>query len=78
VPPSAETVGGPVAFIDVGPYLQQKVRAAQKHVSQNPPFTGDVEKAARQLACHELFRLARPRRPSHGNGPVVDLFAAVA
>ena len=74
VPPPAEAVGGPVAFIDVGPYLVQKVRAAQRHQSQEPPFSGDPEMEAAKLACHELFRLARPRLSANGRGPLTDLF----
>jgi N-acetylglucosamine malate deacetylase 2 len=75
VPPEAEAVGGPVAFIDVGAYLVQKVRAAQQHQSQQPPFNGDPEAEADQMACHELFRLARPRLAANGADPIVDLFA---
>jgi LmbE family N-acetylglucosaminyl deacetylase len=60
VPPALQTVGGPVAFVDVGPYLATKVRAAQCHASQNPPFQGDPTEEATRLACHEVFRLARP------------------
>jgi N-acetylglucosamine malate deacetylase 2 len=75
VPPEAEAVGGPVAFIDVGPYLVPKVRAAQQHQSQQPPFNGDPEAEADQMACHELFRLARPRLAANGADPIVDLFA---
>jgi N-acetylglucosamine malate deacetylase 2 len=73
VPPPAEEVGGPVAFIDVGPYLVQKVRAAQQHQSQKPPFSGDPETEAANLACHELFRLARPRLSANGREPITDL-----
>jgi N-acetylglucosamine malate deacetylase 2 len=75
VPPQAEAVGGPVAFIDVGSYLLQKVRAAQQHLSQQPPFNGDPEAEADQMACHELFRLARPQLTANGADPIVDLFA---
>jgi LmbE family N-acetylglucosaminyl deacetylase len=60
VPPAPQAVGGPVAFVDVGPYLATKVRAAQCHASQNPPFQGDPAEEATRLACHEVFRLARP------------------
>jgi LmbE family N-acetylglucosaminyl deacetylase len=60
VPPEAQAVGGPVAFVDVGPYLATKVRAAQCHASQSPPFRGDPAQEASRLACHEVFRLARP------------------
>jgi N-acetylglucosamine malate deacetylase 2 len=75
VPPPAESVGGPVAFIDVGGHLEQKVRAAQHHASQNPPFHGAAEEAAKKLACHEAFRLARPRQTRNGGGPLADLFS---
>ena len=75
VPPPAEAVGGPVAYIDIGPFRVQKVRAAQQHQSQNPPFTGQPEYEADKLACHEAFRLARPVKPVNGHGPLPDLFA---
>jgi N-acetylglucosamine malate deacetylase 2 len=77
VPPPAETVGGPVAFIDVGPYLEHKVRAAQQHASQSPPFQGDAKESAKELACHELFRLARPWQPARRTDAETDLFAAL-
>ena len=75
IPPAAKAVGGPVAFIDVGGFLVQKVRAAQQHQSQNPPFTGEPETEAQNMACHELFRLARPQIAANGSGPETDLFA---
>ncbi len=78
IPPPAETVGGPVAFIDVGNYLVQKVRAAQQHQSQNPPFNGDPEIEAQNMACHELFRLARPQIAANGHEPEIDLFAGIS
>ena len=74
VPPPAEQVDGPVAFIDMGPYLEQKVRAIQQHQSQNPPFPRDPKTEAQNLVCHELFRLARPRLSSNGYQPATDLF----
>jgi LmbE family N-acetylglucosaminyl deacetylase len=77
IPPPAEAVGGSVAFIDVGEFLVQKVRAAQQHQSQNPPFTGDPETEAQNMACHELFRLARPPLAANGHGPETDLFAGL-
>ncbi len=75
IPPPAETVGGPVAFIDVSEFLVQKVRAAQQHQSQDPPFKGDPESEAQNMACHELFRLARPQLAANGHGPETDIFA---
>lgn len=75
IPPPAEAVGGPVAFIDVGEFLVQKVRATQQHQSQNPPFNGDPETEAQNMACHELFRLARPQFAA--NGHIDDLFAGL-
>lgn len=78
IPPPTEAVGGPVAFIDVGEFLVQKVRAAQQHQSQDPPFKGDPESEAQKMACHELFRLARPQISANGHGPEVDLFAGIA
>ncbi len=77
IPPPAKAVGGPVAFIDVGKFLVQKVRAAQQHQSQNPPFSDDPETAAQEMACHELFRLARPQIATNGHGPETDLFAGI-
>lgn len=77
IPPPAKTVGGPVAFIDVGEFLVQKVRAAQQHQSQHPPFSGDPETEAQNMACHELFRLARPQMAANGHGPETDLFAGI-
>lgn len=75
IPPPAEAVGGPVAFIDVGEFLVQKVRAAQQHQSQNPPFKGDPKTEAQKMVCHELFRLARPQVATHGHDHIEDLFA---
>jgi LmbE family N-acetylglucosaminyl deacetylase len=70
--PSTETVGGPVAFIDVGAYLATKVLAMQQHRSQNPPYSGAPEVEAARLACHEVFRLARPATTGT---PIADIFA---
>lgn len=78
VPPPAKTSGGPLAFIDVSTHLEQKVRAAQQHTSQHPPFTGEVKEEANKLACHELFRLARPWKSANGSHAETDLFAAVS
>ena len=75
VPPAPETAGGPVAFIDVEPYLVQKVRAAQRHQSQHPPFSGKPESEAQNMVCHEIFRLARPQLAANGRAPEDDLFA---
>lgn len=58
--PTTEITGGPTVGIDIGDYRVAKVRAAQCHASQNPPFPGDPETEAEQLACHEYFVLARP------------------
>lgn len=77
VAPPVEEVGGPVAFIDVGAHLETKVRAAQQHASQDPPFAGDPRQEAEKLACHELFRLVRPTQPANGARSEVDLFAAL-
>jgi N-acetylglucosamine malate deacetylase 2 len=73
VPPPAETVDGPVVFIDVGPYLVQKVRAAQQHQSQNPPFNGNPEAEAEKMACHELFRLVRPQLAANSAEPIKEI-----
>jgi LmbE family N-acetylglucosaminyl deacetylase len=58
--PSAEITGGPTIGIDVSDYLVTKVRAAQCHASQNPPFPNASEQEAKHLTCHEYFVLARP------------------
>ena len=76
VPPVAETIGGPVAFIDVEPYLVQKVKAAQQHRSQNPPFSGNPKVEAQNMICHEVFWLARPQLAANGHEPEDDLFTA--
>lgn len=73
VPPPQTAAGGPVTGIDVGDYLVTKVRAAQCHASQNPPFPGPPEEEAKKLACHEYFTLARPTARQND---VEDLFAA--
>lgn len=78
VPPPTETVGGPVAFIDVDRYLITKVRAAQQHRSQHPPFIGDPAVEAQNLTCHELFRLARPRLAANNHRLETDLFTDFA
>jgi len=72
VVPPVEVAGGPVAAIDVGAYLVTKVRAIQCHVSQQPPFAGPPEEAAKLLVCHEYFTLARPIDAPTG---LTDLFA---
>ncbi len=77
IPPPAEAIGGPVAFIDVGEFLVQKVRAAPQHQSQDPPFKGDPETEAQNMACHELFRLAWPQLTANGRGLETDLFAGL-
>lgn len=77
IPPPAEAVGGPIAFIDVGEFLVQKVRTAQQHQSQNPPFKSDPETEAQNMACHELFRLAWPQAAANGQKPETDLFAGL-
>jgi LmbE family N-acetylglucosaminyl deacetylase len=72
VSPPQEAAGGPVAGIDVGDYLVAKVRAAQCHTSQKPPFPGPPEEEALKLVCHEYFTVARPVDWQHD---VEDLFA---
>jgi LmbE family N-acetylglucosaminyl deacetylase len=72
VPPPQETAGGPVAGIEVGNYLVAKVRAAQCHASQQPPFPGPPEEEAKKLVCHEYFTVARP---TIWQNDVEDLFA---
>ena len=74
VPPSSSLAGGPVAAIDVSSFLVAKVRAAQQHVSQHPPFMGEPEVEAAQLACHEYFTLVHPRGLA-GDILLEDLFA---
>jgi hypothetical protein len=63
-----------VAFIDVGPHLVKKARAAMQHRSQQPPFSGSAEAIAEEIAWREVFRLARPHKVSNGSGPLSDLF----
>ena len=76
-PPTAETVGGPVAFIDVSPYLSRKILAMQQHRSQNPPYSGAPESEAARLACHEVFRLARWEDAEVSAGPTTDLLPSL-
>lgn len=71
----AQQVSGPVAAIDVREHLVTKVRAAQCHASQHPPFAGAAEEEAAQLACHETFILARPAVDA--SVTLEDLFAAL-
>ena len=71
-PSSEDADGGPVTAIDVGAYRVTKVRAMQCHASQKPPFPGNPEEEAGQLACHEYFGLARPRV---GRRDATDIFA---
>ena len=72
IPPSKDADGGPVTAIDVGAYCVTKVRAMQCHASQKPPFPGNPEEEAGQLACHEYFVLTRPRV---GRRDATDIFA---
>ena len=74
VPPSSNLAGGPVAAIDVSDFLVGKVRAAQQHVSQHPPFGREPEAEAAQLACHEYFTLVHPTSFA-GDILLEDLFA---
>lgn len=53
--------------VDVGPYLEAKVRAMQAHASQDPPYPGDPAREAERMACHEWFVLARPRLSLQGD-----------
>ena len=72
VMPPHEITGGPTIGIDVGQYLVTKVRAAQCHASQNPPFSGDPETEAERLACHEYFVLAFPALESVNTHELFD------
>jgi N-acetylglucosamine malate deacetylase 2 len=74
IPPAPHELEGPMAYIDVGDYLINKVRAAQQHRSQNPPFTDEPAVEAQRLACHEVFRMARPRQSANGHEPETELF----
>jgi LmbE family N-acetylglucosaminyl deacetylase len=76
-PVEAETVGGPVAFIEICSFRIAKVRAARQHSSQNPPFHERPEGEAQNLACHEVFRLVRPVRTDNGTEPEGDLFSGI-
>lgn len=78
IPPPTEAASGPLAFIDVGEFLMQKVRAAQQHQSQHPPFNGDLETEVQNMVCHELFRLARPQIAVNGHDLETDLFAEIS
>ena len=62
VTPSQEFLVGPVVGIDISNFRLAKVQAVQCHTSQNRPFTGDPEKEAKGLTCHEYFILARPKK----------------
>jgi len=77
VPAAEEAADGPLAFIDVHRFLVTKVRAAQQHRSQHPPFSGVLEIEARGLACHEVFRLVRPAHDVNRGVPIDDLFGDV-
>ncbi len=61
VVPSQEIAGGHVAMIDIKDHLITKVRAAQCHISQKPPYKGSPEEEAKNLACHEIFTWVRPK-----------------
>ena len=75
IPAPSLRANGPVAAIDVGEHLVAKVRAAQCHASQNPPFAGLPEVEAARLACHETFTMARPA--SDASVTLEDLFTAL-
>lgn len=78
VPPQAKTAGSPLVSIDIGPFRIIKVIATRQHRSQNPPpYYERVEDAAQRLACHELFRLARPAKAGNGAEPEDDLFSDI-
>lgn len=64
---------GSLVRIDIGPYRQAKVRAAQAHGSQHHPFRGPPLEESSRLVCHEDFYLVRP---ACACGPSDDLFAA--
>ncbi|MDZ7843511.1 MAG: PIG-L deacetylase family protein [Anaerolineales bacterium] len=74
VDPPQEKGDWPIAGIDITEHRSAKVRAIQCHASQNPPFQGKLEQAAKDLACHEFFSLARPRGSYND---LVDLFGAL-
>lgn len=69
-PLPAEAIG-----IDVGDYLEIKVRAMRAHISQKPPYPGSPAREAQKLTCHEWFVLARSRLPPGSNQP--DLFGGM-
>jgi N-acetylglucosamine malate deacetylase 2 len=77
VAPQPAVVGGPVAYIDIDAYRVTKVRAAQQHRSQDPPFSGSPESEAAALACHEVFRLVRWPGGEAPEEPETDLFAGL-
>ena len=78
VPPQAKMADSPLVSIDIGPFRIIKVIATRQHRSQNPPpYYERVEDAAQRLACHELFRLARPVKAGNGAEPEDDLFSDI-
>jgi hypothetical protein len=66
-----------VVSIDISDFLVTKVKAMQQHRSQNPPVPGRPEDEARHLACHEVFRLARPVSDDVRGEPQDDLFVGI-
>jgi LmbE family N-acetylglucosaminyl deacetylase len=64
------------AGVDVGAYLEAKVRAMQAHASQEPPYPGDPAQEVQKLVCHEWFVMARSRLPL-GSDQRDDLFAGL-
>jgi LmbE family N-acetylglucosaminyl deacetylase len=71
---ATDVASEPVTAIDIGAHLVTKVRAIQCHASQQPPFAGPPEEAAKGLVCHEYFTLARP---IDAPAELTDLFASL-
>jgi LmbE family N-acetylglucosaminyl deacetylase len=51
------------AIIDIGPFLETKIKAFQAHVTQSP-LMGRVEKTMRKFGGKELFHLAATNKPA--------------
>lgn len=74
IAPAPREMGRSVAAIDIAEHLLTKVRAAQCHTSQHPPFSDSPEEEAARMACHEYFDLVHPHVEE---ATYSDLFAPV-
>lgn len=55
--------GQPLVDVDISEYKPEKVRAIQSHLSQQPNLPKALDDAVGQLACHEIYTLARLNEP---------------